>query len=73
MVLGFISLILTFGQTYIARICIPVDISETMLPCPIRGGSTEHEGAHRRLLWQERRYLAAESKGPACKAVSLSY
>ncbi|KAK7860674.1 mlo-like protein 5 [Quercus suber] len=69
MVLGFISLILTFGQTYIARICIPVDISETMLPCPIRGGSNEHEeGGHRRLLWHEHRYLAAESKGPSCKA-----
>ncbi|XP_030951032.1 MLO-like protein 9 [Quercus lobata] len=68
MVLGFISLILTFGQTYIARICIPVDISETMLPCPFRGGRNEPEGGHRRLLWHEHRYLAAESKGPACKA-----
>ncbi|KAM3711077.1 hypothetical protein ACB098_01G081400 [Castanea mollissima] len=72
MVLGFISLILTFGQNYIARICIPVDISETMLPCPIRGGSAEPEGGHRRLLWHERRYLAAESKGPACKAGYVS-
>ena len=83
MVLGFISLLLTFGQTYIARICIPEDIADTMLPCPIRGGGDHHEpqvepengegSHHRRLLWHERRYLAAEGRGPGCKPVSLSY
>ncbi|KAI4374867.1 hypothetical protein MLD38_012810 [Melastoma candidum] len=34
MVLGFISLLLTFGQTYITKICIPDDAANTMLPCP---------------------------------------
>ncbi|XP_059275144.1 MLO-like protein 9 isoform X4 [Lycium ferocissimum] len=34
MVLGFISLLLTFGQKYIAGICIPEKVADTMLPCP---------------------------------------
>ncbi|KAK4730277.1 hypothetical protein R3W88_023265 [Solanum pinnatisectum] len=34
MVLGFISLLLTFGQNYISRICIPERVADTMLPCP---------------------------------------
>ncbi|XP_074572609.1 MLO-like protein 9 [Curcuma longa] len=33
MVLGFISLILTFGQNYIIQICIPQKAADTMLPC----------------------------------------
>ncbi|KAF8405577.1 hypothetical protein HHK36_010484 [Tetracentron sinense] len=74
MVLGFISLILTFGQSYIARICIPLRFADTMLPCPFRG---EHEAEHktgegegehhRKLLWNERRFLAAGSDAPRCK------
>ncbi|CAI9115194.1 OLC1v1016033C1 [Oldenlandia corymbosa var. corymbosa] len=35
MVLGFISLLLTFGQNYIAQICIPDHVANTMLPCPL--------------------------------------
>ena len=33
MVLGFISLLLTFGQNYISKMCIPVKYANTMLPC----------------------------------------
>ncbi|KAK7283468.1 hypothetical protein RIF29_13008 [Crotalaria pallida] len=33
MLLGFISLLLTFGTNYIAKICIPVSIGDSMLPC----------------------------------------
>lgn len=33
MVLGFISLLLTFGQNYISKMCIPEKYSKTMLPC----------------------------------------
>jgi len=33
MVLGFISLLLTFGQNYISKVCIPVKYANTMLPC----------------------------------------
>lgn len=36
MVLGFISLLLTFGQTYISKICIPDKVADTMLPCPAK-------------------------------------
>lgn len=34
MILGFISLILTFTQYYIAEICVPEDVANSMLPCP---------------------------------------
>ncbi|KAK4364969.1 hypothetical protein RND71_016327 [Anisodus tanguticus] len=36
MVLGFISLLLTFGQKYIADICISERVADTMLPCPVQ-------------------------------------
>ncbi|KAL2346158.1 hypothetical protein Fmac_000158 [Flemingia macrophylla] len=46
MVLGFISLLLTFGQNYISKVCIPERLSHTMLPClPLEergGGRGEH-------------------------------
>lgn len=54
MVLGFISLLLTFGQSYIAKICIPDNVANTMLPCKIRHEVEEddHDGSSkRRLLW----------------------
>lgn len=76
MILGFISLLLTFGQSYIIKICIPTGVANTMLPCAAAkddkmekdaGGADEGEH-HRRLLWYERRYLAAV--GPvSCKDV----
>lgn len=80
MVLGFISLLLTFGQTYIAKICIPTHYGDTMLPCPSRsdheaggdhGSEMAAEAHHRRLLWYERRYLSAGGEPAECKAVSL--
>ncbi|KAJ4963899.1 hypothetical protein NE237_023838 [Protea cynaroides] len=72
MVLGFISLILTFSQSYIARICIPLRYANTMLPCRYRGGEDHAEvaqageGHHRRLLWNERRFLAG-NEAVRCK------
>ncbi|XP_019173670.1 PREDICTED: MLO-like protein 9 [Ipomoea nil] len=70
MVLGFISLLLTFGQNYIAKICIPATAANTMLPCPakypIHEGGHE-EGHHRRLLWYEHRLLSADSSPQGCK------
>ncbi|MFS7997329.1 hypothetical protein Hanom_Chr12g01140461 [Helianthus anomalus] len=50
MILGFISLILTFTQYYIAEICIPVDVVDTMLPCVIKDKAEEKEKGARRLL-----------------------
>ncbi|WZZ85623.1 hypothetical protein YC2023_114202 [Brassica napus] len=34
MILGFISLLLTFGETYILKICVPSKAALSMLPCP---------------------------------------
>ncbi|CAA3005841.1 MLO-like protein 9 [Olea europaea var. sylvestris] len=75
MVLGFISLILTFGQNYISKICIPEKIGDTMLPCPNRSaGNEEHKSAsgaeaehHRRLLWYKHRMLSGDSPPQGCK------
>ncbi|KAK6922490.1 Mlo-related protein [Dillenia turbinata] len=60
MILGFISLLLTFGQNYIVKICIPTKAADSMLPCPYYG---KDSSSHRRLLWSEgeRRSLAADS------------
>uniref|UniRef100_A0A2N9FCK4 MLO-like protein n=1 Tax=Fagus sylvatica TaxID=28930 RepID=A0A2N9FCK4_FAGSY len=69
MVLGFISLLLTFGQSYIARICLPKKVLDNMLPCKSEGenDSTSEEETHRKLLWFDRRFLAAGSIAPSCK------
>ncbi|XP_047337649.1 MLO-like protein 10 [Impatiens glandulifera] len=64
MILGFISLLLTFSQTYIAMICIPVKVADTLLPCPLK--EEDHKNG-RRLLSYGRRILAAGSAGPGCK------
>lgn len=71
MVLGFISLLLNFGQSYIVKICIPESAASTMLPCSSRvekTTSTSSEEEHRRrLLWFERRYLADHGGTSTCK------
>ncbi|MCL7038223.1 hypothetical protein MKW94_023685 [Papaver nudicaule] len=46
MVLGFISLLLTFGQNYIARICVPLRIADTMLPCAHGGNHHDVDTSH---------------------------
>ncbi|KAK7856150.1 mlo-like protein 8 [Quercus suber] len=69
MILGFISLLLTFGQSYIARICLPTKVLDNMLPCKSEESTTSTEGDdRRRLLWLDRRFLAAGSYAPSCKA-----
>lgn len=70
MILGFISLLLTFGQSYIARICIPLKVADTMLPCTVKD-EDDSTTSHRRLLWYDRRSLAAASDYK-CKTVSIS-
>ncbi|KAI3776775.1 hypothetical protein L1987_46564 [Smallanthus sonchifolius] len=68
MILGFISLILTFSQYYIAKICIPVDVADTMLPCAKRDKAEEEEkGAHRLLLWDDHRRFLAGASESSCK------
>ncbi|KAJ4777846.1 MLO-like protein [Rhynchospora pubera] len=72
MILGFISLLLVFFQNYIAEICIPESVGNTMLPC--RRGSQNKGKSNRRLLWAEimdsgsiRRILAGDSSTVTCK------
>ena len=76
MILGFISLLLTFGQNHIAKICVPQDVVGTMLPCKKEGvtdksSSTKgEEEPGRRLLWFDGRFLAADKSAVKCKDVS---
>lgn len=77
MILGFISLLLTFGQTYIVRICIPAIVADKLLSCPYRGNGKasgsedEHEEHHRKLLAYERRYLLEDASPYKCKEVRI--
>lgn len=43
MVLGFISLLLVFGQSYIIKICISEAAADTMLPCRLKKATVEVE------------------------------
>ncbi|CAA2999909.1 MLO 8 [Olea europaea subsp. europaea] len=72
MILGFISLILVFSQYYIADICIPTHVVNTMLPCPLKDEKGKGDGGNRRLLWYERRILAGDKK-PECKEVNVVF
>uniref|UniRef100_A0A1J3EYW3 MLO-like protein n=1 Tax=Noccaea caerulescens TaxID=107243 RepID=A0A1J3EYW3_NOCCA len=72
MVLGFISLLLTFGQSYISKICIPSNVARTMLPCPAPEAFKKEEDEkgenYRKLLWFEHRFLkGGEASSPKCK------
>lgn len=81
MVLGFISLLLTFGQNYISKVCITEKIANTMLPCPMikkhAAPAAEHSSPekdngddhHRRLLWHDHRFLSADSPAAECPKV----
>ncbi|KAJ0534622.1 hypothetical protein HanRHA438_Chr09g0402651 [Helianthus annuus] len=71
MVLGFISLILTFSQYYIAKICISVDVADMMLPCAKKyKDEKEVKGAHRLLLWYEHGRSLAGAATSSCKEVN---
>lgn len=45
MILGFISLLLTVGTGYIAKICIPIKLGNTLLPCKAKKEEEEEEDA----------------------------
>ncbi|KAK8471419.1 hypothetical protein PHAVU_003G221250 [Phaseolus vulgaris] len=62
MILGFLSLLLTFGQSYIVRICIPTDVADKLLSCLFVGTdkeSSSEEEHSRKLLSNEHIYLSA--------------
>ncbi|KAH6779769.1 Seven transmembrane MLO family protein [Perilla frutescens var. hirtella] len=59
-ILGFISLTLVFSQYYIAKICIPPSVADTMLPCSNKEYDKDEEKNHHRLLSYERRVKPAK-------------
>ncbi|XP_054824360.1 MLO-like protein 10 [Prosopis cineraria] len=63
MILGFISLLLNFGQSYIVRICISQKLADKMLPCASDG---TNDSSRRKLLSHDRRYLA-DTSSSQCK------
>ncbi|GER24683.1 MLO-like protein [Striga asiatica] len=69
MILGFISLSLVFSQYYIAEICIPESVGNTMLPCRRKDNAKEEH--RRRLLSYERRVLAGGGYA-TCKEGSVA-
>lgn len=50
MLLGFISLLLTVGTSYIVKICIPIKLGDTFLPCADSKKKTGAGGDDRRKL-----------------------
>ncbi|XP_027357000.1 MLO protein homolog 1-like [Abrus precatorius] len=70
MLLGFISLLLTFGTKYIAKICINVAAGDTMLPCKkVEKSNNSNEGRKllsfdENMVW--RRVLATASGEDYC-------
>ncbi|XP_073112783.1 MLO-like protein 10 isoform X2 [Elaeis guineensis] len=79
MILGFISLLLTLGQNWIVKVCIPEKAASTMLPCRLEKeelAAERGERNHGRLLWDalldsnpKRRILAATSAGSSCSSI----
>lgn len=72
MVLGFISLTLVFSQYYIADICIPINVADTMLPCSESDYKKANPEKDRRLLSLERRVLAGK-KASKCKDKEVTF
>ncbi|EHA8586458.1 putative MLO protein [Cocos nucifera] len=58
MLLGFISLLLTIGQTPISKICIPAKAGDIMLPCKkTHDVEKEDRDSRRRLLWHQEKVV----------------
>ncbi|KAM0012925.1 hypothetical protein Hdeb2414_s0046g00746451 [Helianthus debilis subsp. tardiflorus] len=79
MLLGFLSLLLTVGTKYVAKICVPEKVGDKMLPCKVKdyddkkkGGDGDGDDEHRKLLSLSeeiifRRVLAgASDSGTTC-------
>ncbi|XP_028795299.1 MLO-like protein 10 [Neltuma alba] len=64
MTLGFISLLLNFGQSYIVKICISHKVADKMLPCAYDG---TNDSSRRKLLSHERRHLSSGTSSSKCK------
>lgn len=79
MLLGFISLLITFGTVYISKICISAEAAGVMLPCKKKTEEKHDDGPkgggggndRRKLLWYAgdatgRRLLAAATGDDYC-------
>lgn len=80
MVLGFISLLLTFGQNYIASICVPSRYGHAMSFCGPYDGPSGHakkpkttHHIERHLLDFQRRVLADAAPAKCKKVKSFSF
>lgn len=74
MILGFLSLLLTFGQSYMVKLCMPSNATDLMLPCQSRAtrdAKNDEEEHHRKLLYYERRYLSEDGAPYNCKEVTM--
>nr|XP_043615552.1 MLO-like protein 9 [Erigeron canadensis] len=75
MILGFISLLLTFCQNYIASICVSKALTKDFLPCkkkpddqpPADDDDIEIDTRRRRLLWYDHRRLGGDGPPKECK------
>ncbi|XP_074265714.1 MLO-like protein 10 [Silene latifolia] len=69
MILGFISLLLTFTQGYVCRICVPSSVAQIMLPCTLdtSKSSISNQKNDRRLLSSEEQNLATTCFNYKCK------
>ncbi|KAJ0654034.1 hypothetical protein HanOQP8_Chr15g0590351 [Helianthus annuus] len=74
MILGFISLLMTFCQNYIAAICVSKVLTKDFLPCkkqPDGKAPLDDEGdeedTRRKLLWYDQRRLAGDDPPKPCK------
>lgn len=74
MILGFLSLLLTFGQSYMVKLCMPANATDIMLPCQSRAtrdAKNDEDEHHRKLLYYERRYLSEDGAPYNCKEVTM--
>lgn len=72
MVLGFISLLLTFGQNYIASICVPSKYGHAMSFCgPYDGPSDDDDkkAVHKMHISSIQRRSLADAPPVNCKSV----
>ncbi|CAA6674441.1 unnamed protein product [Spirodela intermedia] len=78
MILGFISLLLTFVGDYADKICVPLSAGNTMLPCPLREEKPGKKGG-RRLLWdlavgmESKRRMLAGASDSACSEGKVAF
>ncbi|KAI5438501.1 hypothetical protein KIW84_024298 [Lathyrus oleraceus] len=66
MILGFISLLLTIGQSYIVRICISEQVANKMLPCPHKYIGDNKVSSIKEKHIRKHRYLSVETTSYKC-------